>query len=154
MKIGAAFPSAYLKAADLQGRKCMVTMRQISMEEIGGEHKPVLLFDGTDKGLILNKTNANIIAEMHGEETDDWLGKKIVLYPARVEFSGKIVDAIRVELQQRALSSQAPLAPTRTPSAPALAPIAVNGNPHPFPGDAPLQPAPVGDMVLDDRIPF
>lgn len=104
MNIGNAFPGAYLKASDLQGRNVSIMMHSVSMEEVGGDIKPILFFqDGNgqkkDRGLVLNKTNSNIIADMYGWETDDWSGKPIVLYPARVEFQGKIVDAIRVKLE-------------------------------------------------------
>ena len=37
MRIGAAFPSTYLKAADLQGRQVTVTISHIKLEEVGGE---------------------------------------------------------------------------------------------------------------------
>lgn len=98
MKVGAMFPGAYLKAADLQGRKVGVTIREVSLEDIGGEHKPVLYFEGKDKGVVLNKTNANMIAEIAGtEETDDWSGVRIILKPDRTDFQGKRVDCIRVE---------------------------------------------------------
>jgi SpoIID/LytB domain protein len=102
MNINAAFPSTYLKAADLQGKRVVVGIDRVSIEEVGGEHKPVVYFIGKDRGLILNKTNGNIIAEMYGPETDDWHAQKITLYPARVEFQGKIVDAIRVHLDPMA----------------------------------------------------
>jgi len=46
--------------------------------------------------VVLNKTNAKIIASLHGNETDDWPGKKIILYATEVDFRGEIVDAIRV----------------------------------------------------------
>jgi hypothetical protein len=98
MNISGAFPSTYLKAADLQGRRVTVTMAGVRLEDIGGEQKPILSFVGKDKGLVLNKTNANMIAEITGsEETDDWKGQAIVLYPTKTDFQGKRVDAIRVD---------------------------------------------------------
>lgn len=98
MNINAAFPSTYLKASDLQGRRVTIGIDRVAIEDVGGEHKPVLYFLGRDRGLVLNKTNGSIIAEMYGPETDDWHGRSITLYPARVEYQGKIVDAIRVHL--------------------------------------------------------
>lgn len=97
MNINSAFPSNYLKAADLQGRRIAVTIDRVVMEDIGGEHKPVVFFQGKDRGMVLNKTNAQMIAELAGaEETDEWSGVKIVLYPTKTDFQGKRVDAIRV----------------------------------------------------------
>lgn len=139
MNINAAFPSTYLKAADLQGRSASVVMDRVSLEEIGGEHKPVLYFAGKERGLVLNKTNSSIIAEMHGSETDDWAGKSIVLYPARVEFQGRIVDAIRIKLDVQ--SRPAPITPRPH----------VNGSP-PRNGQHTLAASAV--PVIDDDIPF
>jgi hypothetical protein len=99
MRISSAFPSKYLKAADLDGRTVTVTMDRVVMEDIGagnGDQKPVLYFQGTNKGLVLNVTNGNIIAEKFGDETNSWKGEKIILYEAMVEFKGKMGPAIRV----------------------------------------------------------
>jgi len=98
MNINGAFPSNYLKAADLQGRRALVTISHLKMEDIGDDHKPVVYFSGKEKGLVLNKTNANMITEIaKTEETDRWSGLAIVLYPTKTDFQGKRVDAIRVD---------------------------------------------------------
>jgi hypothetical protein len=59
--------------------------------------KPVLHFRGTDKMLVLNKTNATSIAKFCGDNTDEWQGNEVVLYPTKVDFQGTRVDAIRVK---------------------------------------------------------
>lgn len=99
MKIGEAFPSKYLKAADLQGRRIKVTIDHVKMETIGDdEDKAVVYFQGKDKGLVLNKTNANAIIDISGsEETDEWHGIAVALYTAKVQFQSRMVDAIRVD---------------------------------------------------------
>ncbi len=136
MHIGNAFPSAYIKASDLQGRTVTVMMDRVVMEDIGGDQKPILYFLGKDRGLVLNKTNSNIIAEMYGWETDDWQGKQITLMPARVEFQGKIVDAVRVRLvDTRSQQVAAPLPAAHTPT---------NGT---------AKGAPMA-AVLNDEVPF
>lgn len=102
MKIGEAFPSKYLKASDLQGRRVAVTIHSVDMENIGDDtDKLVIYFQGKDKGFVCNRTNANMIAEIIGsEETDEWTGQKIVLYSTKVDFQGRRVDAIRVDYPQ------------------------------------------------------
>ncbi len=70
MKINEAFPSNYLKAADLQDREVTVTMADVKMEKLGDDSRPVLYFRGKEKGLVLNKTNANNIASRYGDDTD------------------------------------------------------------------------------------
>jgi hypothetical protein len=98
MNITSAFPSTFLKAADLQGKRVTVSIDKVVMEDIGGEHKPVVKFQGKDRGIVLNKTNAQMIAEIAGtDETDDWKGVKVVLYPTKTDFQGKRVDCIRVD---------------------------------------------------------
>lgn len=99
MKIGEAFPSKWLKAADLGGRKIGVTIDSVEMANIGDDQdKLVVYFQGQTKGFVLNVTNANMIAEIAGtDETDDWTGVKITLYSTKVDYAGKRVDAIRVD---------------------------------------------------------
>lgn len=108
MRISNAFPSDYLKASDLAGRNVTVTMSHVDMKEIGGEPKPILFFKGKDKGMVLNKTNANKIAEAFGDDTDDWEGGDIVLYEAMVDFQGKTTPAIRVRLAPRKPATDKP----------------------------------------------
>jgi len=96
MDINGVFPSKYLKAADLQGRDVQVVMANVRIEDIGDGDKPVLYFQGKEKGLVLNKTNANNIAILYGSETNNWIGKPVTLYSAWVDFQGRSVEAIRV----------------------------------------------------------
>jgi hypothetical protein len=98
MRVGEAFPSKYLSAVDLKGRSVVVTISKYSIEKFDDGPKPVLWFSGKEKGLCLNKTNANMIEELLGtDEMDDWKGKSITVYPTKVDYQGKRVDAIRVE---------------------------------------------------------
>lgn len=99
MDINSAFPSKYLKAADLKGHRATVTISSVEMEDIGDdESKPVLYFDGKSKGLVLNKTNSSMIVEItDNSETDSWTGQQIVLFSTKVDFQGRRVDAIRVD---------------------------------------------------------
>ena len=101
LRISAAFPSDYLKAADLMGRAVTVIMSHVDMATIGDGHKPILYFQGKEKGMVLNKTNAKKISEMFGDNTDDWTGGEIILYEAMVEFQGNTVPGLRVRLAPR-----------------------------------------------------
>jgi arabinogalactan endo-1,4-beta-galactosidase len=95
-KINEAFPSKYLKAADLEDRQHLMVMERAEFEMLGDERKLILYFQNQKKGLVLNKTNANTIAAKYGDDTEDWLGKEIVLFEAMVDFQGKTGPAIRV----------------------------------------------------------
>lgn len=96
MNVKDLFPRRWLTAADLGTREAAVKIRELIQEKVGTERKPVLYFEGKHKGLVLNATNANKIAELHGDETDDWRGKKIVLYVATVKVAGEVKNCIRV----------------------------------------------------------
>jgi hypothetical protein len=110
MKLNDAYPSNYLKHADLKGRTVRLTIKDYATEEVGQgadkETKPVLSFRETPRKLVLNKTNATTIAEAYGDELDDWGGKHIELYPDRTSFSGKMVDCMRVRVPMDAVAPQ------------------------------------------------
>jgi hypothetical protein len=89
MRISAAFPSTYLKAADLQGQQVTVKIDRVELDEIGGEHKPIVYFQGKQRGLVLNKTNANAIAQAYGDDTDNWHGGDVIMYPTMVDYQGR-----------------------------------------------------------------
>jgi hypothetical protein len=110
MRISEAFPSKYLEGKTLEG-DLSLTIKHVEMETVGQgddvDTKPVVYFDEVNKGLILNKTNANTVSHLHGDDTEDWIGKRITIFPTEVDFQGKQVMAIRVRL--RAPASGAPI---------------------------------------------
>jgi hypothetical protein len=109
MKIMNAFPSKYLSAGDLDNKPHTMTMACVEMEVIGGDDKkPVLYFTRGQKGLVLNKTNSKQIASAYGDDTDEWEGKPIVLFPAMVDFKGDTVEAIRVRMPKPAATVARP----------------------------------------------
>lgn len=109
MKVGEAFPGAYLKSSDLQGRRVVVTISEVKNEEVSGDTKPIIYFENKERGLVLNKTNANMIAEILGtDEMDEWHGHRIVLHPAKTEFQGRRVDCIRVDAAPKGAPTPAP----------------------------------------------
>jgi hypothetical protein len=105
------FPSKYLKAADLRGKDVTVTIRDIDprgelqMRNGAKEHKPIVTFNGTEKLWVMNKTNAQSIAKVYGPEIMQWIGKRVTLYPTRVQCGRNEVDAIRV--RERAPNAKA-----------------------------------------------
>ena len=120
MDINTAFPSKYVKAADLNGKSHTVTIRVCVLEELGQgaekEQKPVLYFHKAQKGLVLNKTNANTIAKAYGGDTVAWEGRPVEIFPTEVEFRGQMVDGIRLRVKATDLPTAAP--PMAPPGAP------------------------------------
>ncbi len=93
------FPSKWLAAADLMGDDRIVQVKQIIPSEEVGQSKdkrPVVYFQGVEKGLVLNKTNAKRIAKLYGPDTDKWIGKSITLYPSECDFGDETVPCLRV----------------------------------------------------------
>ncbi|MBN9219557.1 MAG: hypothetical protein J0I79_16550 [Mesorhizobium sp.] len=97
MNLNDAFPSNYLKSDDLKGREVKVTIADYKMEKLGDDDKLVLFFEGKDKGMVCNKTNANRIALFYGSDLDAWKGKEILLGTELVDFQGKSTLALRVK---------------------------------------------------------
>jgi len=111
MDIDQAFPTKFVSAADLRGREVEKAIKNVAFENIGmnsTEQKPVVYFDDTQKGLVLNKTNAFRIKGLYGSETGAWIGKKIILYPSETDFQGKTVPCIRVKGPNAVPDAQAP----------------------------------------------
>ena len=98
--------SDFLKASDLKGKGVKLTISKVGVQEFdekgdSGPYKAkklILSFEGTEKELVLNKTNGRAIGAMYGDETDGWIGKQIKLYTAMVDFQGSQVPAIRVQV--------------------------------------------------------
>jgi hypothetical protein len=129
MNINEVYSGSYLKADDLQGKRVTVRINHVSVKEFEGDKgmdkKIILGFEGKDKCLVCNKTNAAIIAEVLGSQnTDDWIGGTIKLEVRKVEFSGRLVPAIRVVLEDRnaPATNVTPFKPEPPRAAPAAAP--------------------------------
>ena len=93
----------YLFAFDLQGRDCTVTIAKVTGGEIKGtggkkSKKPLCYFRESkdNRPLGLNATNCKTIAAMYGNDTKDWIGKRITIYPTTTTFGPDTVDCIRV----------------------------------------------------------
>jgi len=96
MDINSAFATKYLKASDLQGRDVTVKMGRVEQEKVGDDQKLILYFQGKEKGMVLNKTNANAIADIYGPETADWYGQPVIIFEQMVDFQGKRVPGLRI----------------------------------------------------------
>ncbi len=98
MKLNDVFPSTYLKANDLIGYDVVFTIRDVDRQEFDDGTKPLVWFEELSKGLVLNRTNFTSIAKLHGEDSEDWQGKRIALFGTEVAFRGTPTLAIRVRL--------------------------------------------------------
>lgn len=99
MNIREMFPSKWLRVDDLKGKSHVVVIARITEQSVGErqEKKWVIWFEKHTKGLVLNKGNALAIARQHGEESNDWIGKPITIFPGKALFQGKWVASVKVD---------------------------------------------------------
>jgi hypothetical protein len=93
--------SKFLKQQDCDPA-ILVTIQKLYQDNVAKKNDPpelkwVIKFAEQEKPLVLNATNAQIIAQFLGsEDTDDWIGHKIVLYrDPSISYGGKVVGGVR-----------------------------------------------------------
>ena len=115
MKRGEVFQSNWLQAADLGDGDLVVTVKEVTMEKLKDQQtkqdveKPVVHFVEDLKPMVLNVTNWKQIEKATGcEDTDEWQGKKIILFAMEVEAFGEMKMAIRVRSHAPKVNKPAP----------------------------------------------
>lgn len=92
----------FLKAADLVGKGAVrVTIASVTTESFaddGSRPKLVMGFQGKQKKLVVNRSNAEALAAVFGDDCDGWLGREVTLSTRRVLFRGQMVDSIAVDI--------------------------------------------------------
>lgn len=101
------FQKDYLYAFHLDGRDCTVTITKVTQGAVPGRdkatgkttttRKPLVYFKGKEKPLALNITNVRTIGGMYGFKAEEWIGKRVTLFPTTCEAFGKTEDCIRVK---------------------------------------------------------
>ena len=98
MRAHKAFPSKYLKAADVKAKPIVTVISHLAQEMVGQgqdqKEKHVLYFVD-QKPLVLNRTNWDELEEAFGD-SDDWPHNKVKLRCARTQYQGKPVDCVRL----------------------------------------------------------
>lgn len=103
----------FMGAHDLEGRERTLEIANVTAGEVIGEgnkksKKPVASFANAKKKLALNSTNCKTIAALYGNDTVQWRGKLITIYPTTTKFGGEVVDCIRVKPVMPPASKSAP----------------------------------------------
>ncbi len=106
MDYRAMFEGKYLGSwnlIDASGRKLeiTVTIESVEAQMIVGEggkrnKKPVIKYEGKELPHVIGKTVAKTIASLYGNDTKNWIGKKITIYGTTTEVGGETKDCIRV----------------------------------------------------------
>jgi len=66
-------------------------------ETIQGKNKMVMSFTTADKALVVNKSNRTIMVAAFGNETNEWVDRKVQLHIHQVLFQRQMVASIAVE---------------------------------------------------------
>jgi hypothetical protein len=93
------FPPAYFKAGNLP-YPITVEIASAEMEAMkdfkgANVRKLVLSFADETRRFIVNRTNFDIVADLHGPDTKTWIGKSITLSADKTRVQGRIVDTVR-----------------------------------------------------------
>lgn len=146
--IDSYYPSKYLKSADLGGKVARAIIDRLEVEDVGdGERKPILFFVGKERGLVLNRVNADTLGTAFGPETDEWGGKEIEIFvDPNVYMSGKRVGGLRVRVPQktRLVNNPQPQSQRTVPRQPEPAPESQDG----------WDGRPSDDPLDGDSVPF
>lgn len=94
----------YLGAYSLadMGEDVILTIKQTKKEKVIGssgkkEDCFVVYFVESDKPMILNRTNAKTIEKVYKTPfVEEWIGKRVQLYSAKVNAFGETTDALRI----------------------------------------------------------
>lgn len=128
--------SSYLKAEDFKGRKPIrVTIERVGPETVknddGEETKLVARFVGKDKGLTLNRTNAEMLAYLaNTTDHEHWGGLLVELYhDPTVKMGSKTVGGLR--FRQATAGTAAP-DPRPVPPPPVAPPAEITDDDIPF----------------------
>lgn len=131
MKLGQMFPSKYLAASDLEAGKFMlVTIAEIDWIDVS-MHKDspddpdaayIMKLREFKKPMKLNRTNANTIATvLKSDDTDDWAGRQIRIFPTQAQFGNQTFPVIRVDFNPVHGGALPPRNPGATLASPATA---------------------------------
>jgi len=93
--------SKYLRAEDLKVEK-KFKIKAVTVEVVVNdrkeEEKLVVWFTNDKRGLVLNKTNNRTLRGAFGDDTSAWLEKIIAVFPAMVDYRGKMTPGLRVRI--------------------------------------------------------
>lgn len=108
MRTSDMIQSKYLKKEDFPSPQ-VLTIKNLSLEEVGkGDTRWVLWFNEKVKGLALNVTKIKLLEAAYGQESDDWLGKKVKLsLDPTVMFGTQQVGGIKLETPSSAKAAPA-----------------------------------------------
>src|SRR6201986_2947216 len=103
--------SKFLRKEDFDEDRVM-TIKGVRLEDMPGdqgEQKWVLYFKEEAKGMALNVTTIRVLEQAYGDDTDHWVGNKVMVYvDPNVSFGGKVVGGLRLGTPKKSKPAPAP----------------------------------------------
>lgn len=100
MKAHLLCPSQHLDVCEIDV-ETTCTIKGVGFERVGinQEEKGVIYFDEFRKALVVNRITLSRLTRLFGDETDDWFGEQIILYPSQtlVNDGDRIVPCVRIK---------------------------------------------------------
>ena len=100
-KLSEMIESKYLKQSDVD-EDTTVTVQAVGKKNVAREgdepeYKWLCKFKEFAKPMVLNSTNIKRLAKALGDDSDEWIGKQVVLYvDPDVEFAGNVTGGLRI----------------------------------------------------------
>jgi hypothetical protein len=117
MDVSKFLKGTYLTAADIEddgsgGMVCQITGCNTAVfDSVDGTKVEKVVLTTNRGSVALNKTNLGAIVDAYGSQADNWEGQPVKLVKERVNFGGRMVDAIRIKC--KAARKQTRPAPTQ-----------------------------------------
>lgn len=113
-----SFNSSYIGGWTFEDGDKVLTIKDVQPMMVrneknqSGEEKMCILFEETDKPMVLNSTNNDTITKVLGSSLfDNWIGKQILIGTEKVKAFGDIWDAVRVRPELPRLKPTDPITP-------------------------------------------
>jgi len=111
LKVSETYPSQYLTAADLNGKRLRVSIASVEEADVPDfndksitRRRLLLGFKGANKKMLLGSRNANILADAINDNCDSWVGQTIELFAQRESVAGTLKDVLKVSPMQEVAS--------------------------------------------------
>lgn len=117
-KVSDMIVSKFLRKEDFEEDQ-VCTIRGVKLEDMpgdDGQQKWVLYFKENQKGMALNVTTIRVLEKAFGDDSDQWIGKRVMVYvDPNVSFGGRVVGGLRLRTPKAKPAEQSQATPPADP---------------------------------------
>lgn len=116
-KVSEMIQSKFLKKEDFdEDQVCTIKGVELEAMQQTNDTKWVLYFREHAKGMVLNTTTIRVLEQSFGDNSDDWVGQKVMVYvDPNVSFQGRVVGGLRLRGPRKGAQKPAGGAPPPPP---------------------------------------